>query len=186
MFHRTLPATIQSGENKGEIAYRLVTNDKLGHPKDSPIKIEQSRIEYPQFGPKPETKTRIVGEGDKRREVVEEVALTEEQAKQGIEEAIADAGGAVPFLNSYNEVVRDEAIKDGLSPLRQHEGGEGIDVAKLVEAAINRIRNFTMKAAERVTVAQFRQELNAMKDLDLDTLDAETLRAKMKALLGKA
>lgn len=183
MFYRRLPKFYASGDKKDQQAEVTITNEKLGFPKDNPIKINQDDFEYPQFGKEPEVKVTVTGEGDKRKETREEVPLTEDEAKAGMEEAATDAGGWTALLEIHNENTRDAAVKAGKNQIRTAESGKVEDV---ISAALKAVRSFTWKQAERVTASQIRQELAELKQENIDEMDPEALKARIKKLLGQA
>lgn len=183
MYHRSLPKVYASGENKGKQALVTITNEKLGFPKTAPITINQDEFVFPQFGPEPEVKVTVTGEGENRKEVREEVPLTEEQARAGINEAIEDAGGATAFLEIHNENTRDQAVKEAKAKIRTAESGKWEDV---VRSALELCRKFSWKQAERVTVAVLRQELSDLQTQNIDEMDPDELKNRIKKLLGQA
>lgn len=194
MFHRSLPATYASGDKKGQTANVQIANSSLGYPADEKgpdgtivekaLRIEQSKFVFPQFGPQPKMQDVL----DKDGKVVgqEEAPLTVEEAEQGIKEAIDDAGGPIPFLAIHNDNTRDEAVKEAKTYIRQYEGKPDTDVLGVIAAGLKKALTFTWKASERVTVQQFRSELKELQTQNIDEMDPEELKARIKALLGQA
>jgi len=170
MYFRTLPKEITSGENKGKQAFVQITNEKLGHPKDNPILVEQDRFEYPQFGPEP-TKD------DKGKEV----DLTEEQAQAGIQEFIDNAGSALKALDVLNDVTKKAATTEGKNHIRLQEAGSVDDA---VAAGLKRSHDFSWKSVER---ASNKEVVSAVKDLKsrIDTLSPEEQLAELKKIFNQ-
>jgi hypothetical protein len=184
MYHVSLPSLIASGENKGKPSVVEITSAKLtakqiidGVEKDVPVKfsIPAEKFKYPQFGPQPAEKKNDKGE------VVGEEELSVDQAKQGIDEAIKDAGGEVRFLENYNDATRQAALNKGKNYIRTKETGAPDDI---VEAGLKMSTEFTWAAAERVTNKQVRQEVEAII-ADIDNIPQDELKRRLLAMMGK-
>lgn len=200
MYHKSLPAVYASGKQEGQQAFVQIANESIGHPadeknsagetvKETALRIKQNDFVFPQFGPRPTTED----VKDKEGKVIgqREVPLTTEQAREGIEEAIKDAGGEVQFLSIHNDNTRDQAVKEAKAYIRTFEGAKdgSTNVADVVLAGLKKALEFTWKAAEKITVSQFREEVRKVQAVDIDKLyeqdPAEVLKM-MKELLAKA
>lgn len=176
-YTRTLPAEIQSGENKGKTAYVQITNEKLGFPKDSPLKIEQARFKYPQFGP--ELTVEVVKDAEGKITSETEVALTEDQARIGLEEFVANAGSAARALEIVNDATRDAALYDGKNYIRLAESG---DADTVTNVGLSKSAEFTWKAAERVTVKELKAGMDSLRE-NFKNLTPEQIAAQVAQLL---
>lgn len=196
MFHATLEKLVGAGANKGKpnvveitsakmqkdgvsIKFGKTITDDQGNAiqyedakggKSDKVGILASLFSYPQFGPEP-------GKNDKG----EYVPLTDDQARSGVEEAIADSGGVVRFLENYNDATRTAALNRGKNFIRTKEDGEP---DKIVEEGLRLSRDFSWAQAERVTNATVRQNAEKLVD-EMDQLSDEELRARMKAMFAK-
>lgn len=179
MFLLSLPAKILSGDKKGQDSFVDVKSAKMTGPDGKPIQyqIPAQEFQYPQFGPKPiiESKT----EGDKVTET--EIPLTDEQAQEGIDEAIVDAGGKVKFLDNYNSATRTAALNGGKGLIRTKETGS---IADIIAAGLTFAREFSWAKADKLTNKEVREQVEALEN-QLDSLSGEELKARLRAILGK-
>lgn len=177
MFTGNLPAVYVSGDDKGKTAFVKIANKPLGFPADSDdketaLRIEQSLFKFPQFGPKPDVD-----------EKGNEVTLTEDQARLGIEEYINSAGGVVRALEIINDATRDAAVFDAKTHIRTAESGEKDAV---IAAGLAKSANFTWKATERVSVKEFKSVMDELKAKAASgqKLTDEEIAAVVRAQLG--
>jgi hypothetical protein len=154
MYTQSLPSLYVSGDDKGKTAIVKIANEKLGFPadkndKETALRIQQDRFKFPQFGAKPE----VDEKGD-------EVALSDDAARLGIEEYITNTGSVQRALEILNDVTRDAAVFDAKTYIRTTVSGE---VNSVVEAGLNKSLNFTWKATERVSVKEFKSTIDELK-----------------------
>lgn len=175
-----LPAKITSGNKKGEQAYVQISNSELGFVKgkddngkefDNTIKIEQDKFEFPQFGPEPV----LDGEG-KQTNIV-----TEDEARAGIDEFIADAGSAVAALEIINKTTRDAATFEGKTYIRTAEDGE---LDAIVSTGLNKSKNFSWKTVEKTSKKEILEGVAALQ-ANMSTMSKEEIADYMAKLLGQ-
>lgn len=175
MYFRSLPAKITSGENKDKQAFVQITNEKLGFPKTKPLQIEQDKFEYPQFGPEP-----TVTKDESGKETV--TALTEEQGRAGIDEFIANAGGAVAALEVINTATKTAATNEGKLYIRQQEAG---DLNSIIETGLKRSHDFTWKGVEKVSNKEIVAGVKSLQ-ANMAAMSAEEIAAEVRRILGQA
>lgn len=166
-----LPAKITSGNKKGEQAFVTITNEELGFPKDQPIKIEQDKFEFPQFGPEPT----FDAEGTQTN------VVTEDEARSGLDEFIADCGSAVSALEIINKNTRDAATYEGKTYIRTAEDGE---VDAVVNAGLGKSKNFSWKTVEKASKKEILDGVATLQ-ANMATMSKEQIAEYMMSLLGQ-
>lgn len=178
-----LPATYESGEKKGQPAFVVIANEKLGYPADerkdgkvvneTALRVPQGNWEYPQFGPEPEEIKNEKGE------VTGYKPLTEEQARVALEEFIVNAGSAARAAEIVNDATRDAALYEGKSHIRLAEEGEAEQVVKI---GLSKSRDFTWKTTERVSVKEIKAGMESLRE-DFKNLTPEQIAARVAQML---
>lgn len=176
MRHVSLPAKIASGENKDKPSIVQISSAKITRKDENNkdvalvFEIPAEKFSYPQFGPEP-------AKDDKGNEL----ELTEDQAKEALDEMVKDAGGVIRLVENYNDATRTASLNKGKNYIRTKETGEP-DAIVIAGLAIT--HDFTWAAAERITNKAIADEAKALAD-EVDTLDLATLKQRLLAMVGK-
>jgi len=175
MFFVSLPSKIQSGPNKDKPNLVEIKAAKLLDASGQAYvyKIPAELFSYPQFGPEPKSVTDSDGK-------VTVVAQTDDEAQEGIDEAIKDAGGKVKFLENYNSATKTAALNEGKGYIRTKESGDPSDIQ---QKGIEMSHDFTWVTAEKKTAKDIANEAEDLASM-ADDLDPAELKRRLKAMFS--
>ena len=191
MYRVKLPALIGAGDNKDKPSLIEITSAKMtvddGQGGKTGLKFGKASYvdaagkehigipaqdwEYPQFGPEPTKNDKGVYQ-----------PLSEDQAKEAVDEMIKDAGGIVAFAENYNDATKKAALNDGKNYIRTKEDG---DPDSIVLEGLRRSREFTWAASERVTNKSVREGAEKLVE-EIDSLSPDEAKKRLLQLLGRA
>lgn len=179
MHFEKLPATVASGENKGKPAVVTISNSVLAGETDGKknpaivFEIPAADWEYPQFGPALPKKE----DGSDARD------YTDDEARQVIEEFVQNAGSVQRAAHVINDATRTASVNTGKGKIRTAPQSAGTR-EQIVESGLLATRNFTWAEEKKVSVAEIRSTIEDIKNVGLENLSEEELRARLAKLLG--
>lgn len=183
MFFRTLSAKITSGPNKDKAntvditssaREKTVIDEKTGAKELVSVKyvIPAEKFSYPQFGQEPTLDVN----GN-------ELPLTEDQAKEGIDEAAKSAGSYVELLDVLNSATATMSLNKGKNKIRLNASTTLSD-DEIIADGLATTHDYSLAKTERVSTATIKSQAGEILAKS-DSMSKEDLVAALEAMLGK-